>query len=255
MNLFSLENKVAIVTGGGRGLGRAMALALAKAGADVVVASRTRSQLEKVAEEIQETGVRSLPLVVDVSKRQDVQEMVSEVKEKLGRIDILVNAAGVNKRMPSLEVTSELWDQIVEINLKGTFLCCQAVAPYMIKQRSGSIINIASLLSAIGIPSLAPYAASKSGVVGLTRVLAAEWAPYGVRVNCIGPGYFRTEMTHSLFADKEWVGRLLRKIPLGRAGVPEDLAGTVVFLASQASGYVTGQALYVDGGFLTSWEK
>ena len=255
MNLFSLENKVALVTGGGRGLGRAMALALAKAGADVVVASRTQSQLEKVVKEIQETGVRSLPLVADVSKRQDVQEMVSEVKEKLGRIDILVNAAGVNKRMPSLEVTSELWDQIVEINLKGTFLCCQAVVPYMIKQRSGSIINIASLLSAIGIPSLAPYAASKSGVVGLTRVLAAEWASYGVRVNCIGPGYFRTEMTHSLFADKEWVSRLLRKIPLGRAGTPEDLAGTVVFLASQASRYITGQVLYVDGGFLASWEK
>ncbi len=255
MDLFSLEGKVALVTGGSRGLGQAMALALAKAGADVAVASRSQSQLEKVADEIRALGVRSLPVVADVSKLDAVHEMVKRVMTDFSQIDILVNAAGVNKRMPSVDVSLELWEHIIGINLKGTFLCCQAVAPHMIKQRSGVIINIASLLSAIGIPSLAPYAASKSGVVGLTRVLAAEWAPYGVRVNCIGPGYFRTEMNRALFADEKWVNRLLRRVPLGRAGTPEDLAGSVVFLASEASSYITGQVLYVDGGFLASWEK
>lgn len=255
MSLFSLDGKVALVTGGGRGLGRAMALALAEAGADVAVASRTRTQLEHAAEAIQAVGKNSLPVVGDVSKVVEVRTMIETVVKKFGRLDILVNAAGVNQRMSSVDVSPELWERIVGINLRGTFFCCQAAAPYMIKQRSGSIINIASLLSAIGIPSLAPYAASKAGVVGLTRVLAAEWAPHGVRVNCIGPGYFRTEMNRALFADKEWVSRLLRRVPLGRAGVPEDLAGTVIFLASEASSYVTGQVLYVDGGFLTSWEK
>ncbi len=255
MDLFSLEGKVALVTGGGRGLGRSMALALAEAGADVAVASRTRPQLEHVAEAIQAIGKHSLPIVSDVSKVAEVQNMIKKTIEKFGHLDILVNAAGVNQRKPSIEVSPKLWEQIVGTNLRGTFLCCQAAAPYMIKQRSGVIINIASLLSAIGIPSLAPYAASKSGVVGLTRVLAAEWAPYGIRVNCIGPGYFRTEMNRALFADEEWVNRLLRRVPLGRAGVPEDLTGVVIFLASKASSYITGQIFYVDGGFLASWEK
>ncbi len=253
MQLFSLEGKVALVTGGGRGLGKGIALALAEAGAHVALASRTEVQVQEAAREVQALGRQALPLVADVAKLPDVQRMVEETVAEFGRLDILVNAAGVNQRMPSLEVTPELWDTILDVNLKGTFFACQAAARVM-KGRGGSMINIASLLSAVGIPTLAPYAASKTGVVGLTRVLAAEWGPLGIRVNCIGPGYFYTEMTRALFANQDWVARLIRQVPLGRSGLPEDLAGVAVFLASDASRYVTGQVIYVDGGYLAARE-
>ncbi len=253
MQLFSLEGKVALVTGGGRGLGKGIALALAEAGAHVALASRTEVQVQEAAREVQALGRQALPLVADVTKLPDVQRMVEETVAEFGRLDILVNAAGVNQRMPSLEVTPELWDTILDVNLKGTFFACQAAARVM-KGRGGSMINIASLLSAVGIPTLAPYAASKTGVVGLTRVLAAEWGPLGIRVNCIGPGYFYTEMTRALFANQDWVARLIRQVPLGRSGLPEDLAGVAVFLASDASRYVTGQVIYVDGGYLAARE-
>jgi len=254
MELFSLEGKVALVTGGGRGLGRGIALALAQAGADVAVASRTRAQLEEVADQIEGLGRRAHVVVADVGNLADIREMVDEVATGLGGIDVLVNAAGVNQRIPSLEVTEEQWEWIVDINLKGTFFACQAAASLMRTSGGGSIINIASLLSAVGIPTLAPYAASKAGVVGLTRVLAAEWGRYGIRVNAIGPGYFRTDMTRGLFSDPDWLSRLKRQLPLGREGVPGDLAGVAVFLASDASRYVTGQVIYVDGGYLATRE-
>lgn len=254
MELFSLAGKAALVTGGGRGLGRGIALALAQAGADVAVASRTQAQVEEVAAEIRELGRRALAVVADVAELADVRRMVDETTSEFGRLDVLVNAAGVNQRTPSLEVTPELWDTILGVNLRGTFFACQAAARVMMAQGGGSIINIASLLSAVGIPTLAPYAASKAGVVGLTRVLAAEWGPHGIRVNCIGPGYFRTEMTKRLFSDPEWFSRLKRQVPLGRGGLPEDLAGAAVFLASDASRYVTGHVLFVDGGYLASRE-
>ncbi|HAF70555.1 MAG: Short-chain dehydrogenase/reductase SDR [Acetothermia bacterium 64_32] len=251
---FSLEGKVALVTGGGRGLGRGIALALAEAGADVVVASRTLGELEAVAEEIEAKGRRALVVTGDVSVPQDARRMVEEAAGWQARLDVLVNAAGVNKRIPSLEVTEDEWDWILGVNLKGTFFVSQTAGEVMVHQGRGSIINIASLLSAVGIPTLAPYAASKTGVVGLTRVLAAEWGPHGVRVNAIAPGYFRTKMTQRLFSDPDWVTRLKRQVPLGREGLPEDLGGTAVFLASDASRYLTGQVIYVDGGYLATRE-
>jgi len=254
MEGFSLVGKVALVTGGGRGLGRGIALALAEAGADVAIASRTRSDLEAVAGEIEAKGRRARVVVGDVSAPREAHRLVEEAVGWRGRLDVLVNAAGVNRRIPSLEVREEDWDWILGVNLKGTFFVCQAAGEVMVNQGKGSIINIASLLSAVGIPTLAPYAASKTGVVGLTRVLAAEWGPHGVRVNAIAPGYFRTKMTEGLFSDPKWVERLKRQVPLGREGFPEDLSGAAVFLASDASRYITGQVIYVDGGYLAARE-
>jgi len=253
MTLFDLTGKVALVTGGGRGLGRGMAFALAQAGADVAVTSRTKSQLEETAKAIEALGRRAFAVTCDVTQPESIEKTVEAVLDRFGRLDILVNAAGVNKRMPSLEVTPELWDLIVDTNLKGTFFCCQAAAKVMKEQGGGKIINIGSLASEIGLPRRAPYTAAKSGVLGLTKALAVEWAPYNICVNAIGPGYYRTEMTEPLFADKEWTKKLLARIPMKRAGLPEDLAGAVIFLASKASDYVTGQIIYVDGGFLAGW--
>ncbi len=254
MELFSLSGKAALVTGGGRGLGRAIALALARAGADVAVASRTQAELDQVAGEIESLGRRSAALQADISRPAEAKGAVREAAKAFGHLDILVNAAGVNRRTPSLEVDEELWDWILDVNLKGMFFASQEAARLMRDQGRGSIINIASVLSEIGIPTIAPYAASKTGVLGLTRTLAAEWGPYGIRVNAIGPGYFPTKMTQRLFADPDWVARLNRQVPLGRPGQPDDLGGAAVFLASDASSYVTGQVIYVDGGYLAARE-
>lgn len=250
MERFLLKGKVALVTGGNRGLGKAIALALAEAGADVAVISKSGEGVEETVLKIQSLGRKALGIQGDVAIPKDAHRMVQEVLEKFGRLDILVNAAGVNQRIPSLEVSEDDWDWILNTNLKGTFFMSQAAGKIMISQSKGSIINIASLLSVVGIPTLAPYAASKAGVLGITRVLAAEWGPSGVRVNAIAPGYFRTRMTEKLFADPAWTQRLLQQVPLGRAGEPEDLAGITVFLASDASAYLTGQVIYVDGGYL-----
>ena len=169
------------------------------------------------------------------------------------RIDILLNAAGVNRRFPAEEVPEEVWDTILDTNLKGTFLCCQAVGKVMIRQGGGKIINIGSLTSQIGIGTIAPYSASKGGVLQLSRALAGEWARYGINVNCIGPGYFKTEMTQDLFKNKSWVEKALSRIPMKRFGKVEDLIGAAVFLASDASDYITGGIIFVDGGFLGCW--
>jgi len=252
LSKMDLTGKVALVTGGSRGLGRGMALALAEAGADVAVAARSVSGLEETAEEIRRRGRRSLVLPTDVSKVAQVNKMVEDTLDEFGGIDILVNNAGTIVRKPSLELTEEEWDKVVDTILKASFFCAQAAAKTMIKQKKGKIINIGSLTSKRGIPGIIPYVASRGGILQLTKGLAVEWAPYNINVNAIGPGYFKTQQTAPLFANKEWVKKTVARIPLGRTGIPEDLAGAVVFLASEASDYITGQMIFVDGGWLAA---
>ena len=250
---FRLDGKVALVTGGGSGIGKALALGFANAGADVAVAGRRSERLEETVRQINELGREGLAVRTDVTKSEDVRRMVEAVLERFKRIDILLNAAGVNRRFPAEEVPEEVWDTILDTNLKGTFLCCQAVGKVMIRQGGGKIINIGSLTSQIGIGTIAPYSASKGGVLQLSRALAGEWARYGINVNCIGPGYFKTEMTQDLFKNKSWVEKALSRIPMKRFGKFEDLIGAAVFLASDASDYITGGIIFVDGGFLGCW--
>ncbi len=245
-----LDGKVALVTGASRGLGRAMALGLAEAGADVVIVSRTKEALDALAEEIGTLGRQGLALRADVTDRDEVEKLVRRTMEAFGKIDVLVNNAGTSFRAAAEGYPEEAWDRVIALNLKGVFLCCQAVGRVMIAQRRGKIINIGSLLSEIGVPLTPAYAASKGGVRQLTKALAVEWAQYNIRVNAIGPGYFRTELTDALQKDEERAAWILSRTPMGRWGVPEDLKGPVVFLASDASDFITGQMLYVDGGWL-----
>ena len=245
-----LDGKVALVTGASRGLGRAMALGLAEAGADVVIVSRTKEALDALAEEIGTLGRQGLALRADVTDRDEVEKLVRRTMEAFGKIDVLVNNAGTSFRAAAEGYPEEAWDRVIALNLKGVFLCCQAVGRVMIAQRRGKIINIGSLLSEIGVPLTPAYAASKGGVRQLTKALAVEWAQYNIHVNAIGPGYFRTELTDALQKDEERAAWILSRTPMGRWGVPEDLKGPVVFLASDASDFITGQMLYVDGGWL-----
>jgi len=252
MNLFDLSGKVSMVTGGSRGLGRGIALALAQAGSKVALISRHEAPLKKVALEIEHFS-EALPVVADVKNEDSVRAAVRDIVTRFGKIDILVNAAGINRQVPSLDVSNDIWSEIIDTNLKGTFFCSQAVARVMKQHGGGKIINIGSLASAIGLPMRAPYTASKFGVLGLTKALAVEWAPWNIQVNAIGPGYYKTAMTAKLLQNREWKQRLLERIPVGHIGNPEDLAGAAVFLASRASDYMTGQILYVDGGYLAGW--
>lgn len=247
---FRLTGKTALVTGASRGLGKAIALGLADAGAQVALASRDLSALEGVAQEVSQLGSKALAVQVDVSEVTAVDRMVREVIEALGKIDILVNAAGITTRHPSEDYPEGEWEQVLDVNLKGTFLCCQAVARHMIPQGGGKIINIASLASVIGIPLTPAYNASKGGVAQLTKALAVDWARYKINVNAIGPGYFHTDLTAPLLKDPVRSSQIMSRIPMGRWGKPEELQGAAVFLASEASAYVTGQTLYVDGGWL-----
>ncbi|MCF3944150.1 SDR family NAD(P)-dependent oxidoreductase [Oceanobacillus alkalisoli] len=249
---FDLTGKTALVTGGGRGIGESIALALAKAGANVAVISRTESELEKVADQITALSRKVYFKSVDITDKAAIQSFVKELVEQEGKIDILVNGAGTNKRSPFLEVTEEEWDSIMAINLKSVVFASQAVIPYMQKQGYGKIINIASLTSEIGMKNLTTYSASKGGVSQITKALAVEFAEDGIFVNAVGPGYFKTKMTASLFEDKQKVGWMESRIPLKRTGNTEDVQGAAVFLASEASNYVTGQTIYVDGGWLIS---
>lgn len=252
---FDLTGKVALVTGGSRGIGRGIALGLANAGADVAICSRVEETVKNTATEIENLGRKSLPIKADVAKVADINAMVAKVMDEFGHIDILVNVAGLNIRMPAVQYTEEQWDVILDANLKGTFFCCQAVGKVMIEQNKGKIINIGSLTSSIGLPAIAPYSASKGGVLQLTKSLAIEWAAHNINVNCIGPGFYRTDLTQNLFNRPEWSEKLLTMIPMNKPGMPEDLIGTAVFLASDASDYMTGQIIYVDGGFLAGWKE
>lgn len=248
--LFDLGGRVAIVTGAGRGLGRTLAVGLARHGADVVVVSRTLAQCEQTAQEITALGRRALALRVDTSRQADVEAMVRRTVESMGRLDVLVNNAGIDIIKPALDYSEAEWDQVLDINLKGYFLCSQAAGRVMIAQRSGSILMNSSIAGSIGIGTLVPYASAKGGVNQLARTLAVEWAPHNVRVNVFAPAYFENVMQGAETVHNEAKERHIREwTPLGRRGRVEELVGPVVFLAADASSYVTGHVLMVDGGW------
>lgn len=246
---FRLDDKVAIVTGGSRGLGRGIAEALAQAGASVVVCSRNLAECEAVASSLKKLGVDSLAFRVDVTKPDQIQAMVDGTMAHFGRIDILVNNAGVAVAKYAVDLTEEDWDYVLDINLKGTFLCSQAVAKVMIQQGGGRIINMGSVLSAVGDVALAAYCASKGGVALLTKALAAEWARYGICVNALGPSYIETDLNREALANERLYNRVIQRTPMRRLGEIEDLVGACVFLASDAAGFITGQTIFVDGGW------
>jgi NAD(P)-dependent dehydrogenase (short-subunit alcohol dehydrogenase family) len=251
--LFSLEGKVALVTGGGRGLGRAGALALAGAGADVVLVSRTRSQLEETAGLIERLGRRAVVATADTRSGKDVEAAVQAAVDAFGRIDILFNNAGTNIRKNVVDMPDEDWHTIMDTNVKGAFLVARAVARQMVRQGSGTIINMSSMSAASAEPTKAVYAASKGAVALLTKGLALELAPHGIRVNAIAPGYMLTSLVKGgLEADPERKKRVLARIPLGRLGEPEEIGGALVFLASEAARYITGATITIDGGWTAS---
>jgi NAD(P)-dependent dehydrogenase (short-subunit alcohol dehydrogenase family) len=249
--LFDLSGRVAIVTGTSRGLGQYMARALAKAGADLVLTSRTRESLRAFEAEVKGLGRQALSLELDVRNLESIERMAAEAEKAFGHLDILVNNAGCNVRKPALDVTWEDWNLILDTNLRGSFFVAQAVARRMIARGYGRIINIGSVTSVAGYAGLGPYGASRGGIRQLTMSLADDWGKHGVTVNCLAPGWFRTEQNKVLYENKEWVEYLCDRIPVKRAGRPEDLDAAVVFLASEASRYVTGQTLLVDGGIST----
>lgn len=248
-SLFDLSGKVAVVTGASGGLGRFMAKALAVAGATTIVVGRREDGLKETVRLIEEAGGRGSLRICDVVDLAAVRTMIADVASEHGGLDILVNGAGVTAMVPSLEMTEAQWDRVIDTNLKASFFVSQAAARVMIPRGSGKIINIGSITSSVGLPGRVSYTASKGGVVMLTRTLATEWAAHGINVNAIAPGFFRTSLNAHLFDDPTWRENLLRQIPAGRPGSPADLEGATLFLASKASDYVTGQVIYVDGGY------
>jgi len=246
----SLEGKVAIVTGSSRGIGRAIALGFAEGGADVVVCSRTLSDLEKVAEEIRALGRRSLAVETNIATKSDVDNLVAKTVEEFGTIDILVNNAAMNIMRPLIELREDGWDKVMNVGLKGYYLCSQAVAKVMIERKKGNIINMASTAAVEASPLLGAYSISKAGVVMLTKLLAADLARHNIRVNAIGPGIVRTGFSEPIWGNPEALKAIVAGIPLGRIAEPEDIVSVALFLASDASSYITGQTIYVDGGTL-----
>jgi NAD(P)-dependent dehydrogenase (short-subunit alcohol dehydrogenase family) len=245
---FDLTGKIALVTGASRGLGRTYALALARAGAEVAITSRTRQSLDDTRGAIEALGRKCQPVVLDVRDQASIAAAVAAVEKHFGRIDILVNNAGCNIRKPALDVTWEDWNTILDTNLRGPFFVAQAVARRMVGQGGGRIINIGSVTSVAGYAGLGPYGASRGGIRQLTMSLAADWGPHGVTVNCLAPGWFKTAQNAVMYEDADWVHYLSDRIPLRRPGAADDLDGALVFLASEAGRYVTGQTLLVDGG-------
>jgi len=246
--LFDLSGKAALVTGASRGLGKTFALALARVGADVAITSRTLASLDETRRAVEALGRRCHGVVLDVRSQESIAAAVAAAHADFGRIDILVNNAGCNIRKPALDVTWEDWNTILDTNLRGPFFVAQAVARHMIAVGRGRIINIGSVTSVAGYAGLGPYGASRGGIRQLTMSLADDWGPHGITVNCLAPGWFKTSQNAVMYENAEWVAYLTDKIPLRRPGRVDDLEGSVVFLASDASAYITGQTLLVDGG-------
>ena len=249
--LFDLTGRVALVTGTSRGLGQYFARALARAGADLILTSRKKEKLAEFAAEIAALGRKYACVDLDVRDEASIRQMAEEAEKAFGKIDILVNNAGCNVRKPALDVTWEDWNTVLDTNLRGSFFVAQAVARGMVQRGYGRIINIGSVTSVAGYAGLGPYGASRGGIKQLTMSLADDWGPFGVTVNCLAPGWFKTAQNQVMYEDREWVAYLEDRIPLKRPGRPDDLDGAVVFLASEASRYVTGQTLLVDGGIST----
>jgi len=251
MDMFPLTGKTAIVTGASRGIGEAIAKGFAKAGADLVLIGRNRIALENVASEISGVGRMALPIVADIGVPEEIQKAVDAASERFRQIDILVNNAGISpvlKRADDLVVSE--WEEVLRVNLTGTFLFCQAVGRVMIRQGRGKIINMVSVGAVVGFPRMVAYCAAKGGILQLTKVLALDWAKFNIQVNAIGPAYIETDLTQGMRESKVISENLLRRTPMGRFGKPEEVVGAALYLASDASSYVTGQTLFVDGGWL-----
>ena len=246
---FSLTDKVALVTGAGRGIGRYLAAGLARYGADLIVTGRTVIQLEEAAQEVRQLGRRCLVVPMDITRKSDIEKGVDQAFGHFGRIDILVNNAGINIPKPALEVTEEDWRRVMDSNLTGLFFCCQAVGRIMVNQKSGKIINISSQTGTVAIQWRAAYCSSKAGVNLLTKVLALEWGPHNINVNAVAPTFIETPMTRPMLENQAFREMVLNKVLLGRVGQPKDVLGAVIYLASEASDLVTGHVLLVDGGW------
>jgi 2-deoxy-D-gluconate 3-dehydrogenase len=249
LDKFNLSGRVAIVTGASRGLGAGMAIGLAEAGADLVVVASS-ARLQETVNKIKAMGRRCIGVQVDLMDTKVIPQIIDAAVKEYGRIDILINSAGIIRRAPAIEFSEKDWDDVIQINQKATFFMCQAAAKEMVKQKKGKIVNIASLLSFQGGIIVPSYTASKSAVAGLTKALANEWAPLGINVNAIAPGYMATEMTEALQKSAERAPAILARIPSGRWGTPEDMKGLAVFLSSDASEYLQGQVISVDGGWM-----
>jgi NAD(P)-dependent dehydrogenase (short-subunit alcohol dehydrogenase family) len=251
LNRFSLEGKTALVTGAGRGIGQAIALAFAESGADVAIASRTDSELDETAAQIEPTGRRCVALPIDLRLKGAAGRVVERAFDAFGRLDILVTSSGTIIRKPSLEMEEDEWDTVVDLNLKTRFFLAKAAARHMLES-GGAIIHIASVSTFVGIPNQAPYVAGNGGIGAMVRAHAVEWAPNNIRVNAIAPGTILTRQIEGLLSNPDVIASRLAKIPLNRLGQPGDVAGAAVFLASEASAYVTGHILVVDGGWIAA---